>query len=81
MPFSPSDIESLLRLGAAGLLLAFMSLCIHLLWKMVKELQQQIVEERDKREELIRESVKSSTVVLDGLSRLVESVNRLEQKR
>ena len=69
-----------MKLGAQGLLFVSMSLVIKVLWKMVGEKDKQIIEERDKREELIRETVRTSTAVLESTERIVQTLERIERK-
>ena len=79
MPITPSDLEALLKLGAQGILFISMAIAIKVLWGMVSDKDRQIIQERDKREELIRESVKASTAMLECSERIVSSLERIEQ--
>ena len=79
MPITPLELEALLKLGAQGILFMSMALAIKVLWGMVGEKDRQIIQERDKREELIRESVKASMAMLECSERIVSSLERIEQ--
>lgn len=79
MPITPSDVEALLKLGAQGILFISMAIAIKMLWSLLGEKDRQIIQEREKREELIRESVKASTAMLESTERIVSSLERIEQ--
>ena len=78
MPISPTEIESIMKLGAQGVLFLCMAIAIKVLWKMVTEKDSQIIQERDKREDLIKESIKASSATLESTERILEILQRLE---
>lgn len=78
MPIEPSQIQEIMKLGASGVLFLAMSLAIKVLWQETKEKDKQIIYEREKREELIRESTKTMAIVVETMERIVESNHRIE---
>jgi len=76
--FDFSQIAALMKLGAEGVTFVVMAIAIKYLWDTVKEKDGQIILERDKREELIKESIKASTAMLESTERIIESLQRLE---
>ena len=73
-----SQIADLMKLSAEGVTFAVMAIAIKYLWDTVKQKDGQIILERDKREELIKESIKASTAMLESTERIIESLQRLE---
>lgn len=79
MPVSPSEIKELIHLGAEGLLIFVLFTAIYVLWKMLGKQSYELQVERDKREELLRESIKTSMSVVESVARMADSIDRWEQ--
>lgn len=77
MPVDPSQIESLLKLGAHGALIFGMAIAIYVLWNLAAAKDKQIIIERDKREELIKEVTKALTSTFEATERMLEAVRDL----
>ncbi len=78
MSLDPSQIKQLMELGANCILILCLSYAIKGLWGMVQDKDKQISLERDKREELIKESIKASTAMLENTERILEAIQRIE---
>ena len=76
--FDLSQLATLMKAGAEGLTFVVMAVAIKYLWEMVKDKDHQIIVEREKREELIRESIIASNAMLDSTQRIIDSLQRLE---
>lgn len=78
MPIDPAIIPDIMKLGASGVLFLAMAIAIKVLWQETKEKDKQIIYEREKREELIKESTKTMAIVVETMERIVESNQRIE---
>jgi hypothetical protein len=78
MPIDPAIVPEILKLGASGVLFLSMAIAIKVLWQENKDKDKQIFYEREKREELIKESTKTMAIVVETMERIVESNHRIE---
>jgi DNA-binding protein H-NS len=73
-----TQLSALLKLGAEGVLFVSMAIAIKYLWEAMAEKDKQIIDERNKREELIVESIKASNATFETAERILEILQRLE---
>ena len=73
------QIESFLDLGGTAFVILIMGFAIKNLWQAVKDKDAQISVERDKREELIRESVEVGKTVIEVVKGIAEAIARMER--
>lgn len=78
MPFDPSQVKAFMELGANCILFFCMALAIRTLFQMVQDKDKQIISEREKREDLIKESIQASTTMLETTERILDSLHRIE---
>lgn len=65
--------------GSTALTLALMY-AVKTLWQLVMSKDNQLMEERDKREELIKESILASRSMFESTEKIVQALDRIERK-
>lgn len=78
MPIGPGDIQALLKLGGFGILMLFQSFAIVVLWRLIKSKDLELKDERTKREDLMKEAIKSAMGMEEAANKMSECLARLE---
>lgn len=79
----PSEINlitSIIEAGGSTALVVALMYAVKTLWQLVMSKDKQLVEERDKREELIKESILASRSMFESTEKLVQALERIERK-
>jgi hypothetical protein len=73
-------LKALIEAGGSTALIAALMYALKTLWGLVISKDGQLMEERDKREELIKESILASRSMFESTEKIVQALERIERK-
>lgn len=73
------QIKAFLDLGGTVAIIVLMGFAIKHLWAKLEDKDKEITTERDKREELVRDSVEVGKTVIGAVKGIAEAIERLER--
>lgn len=80
---TPNDfgiIKTIIETGGSTALTLALMYAVKTLWQLVMSKDSQLVDERNKREELIKESILASRSMFESTEKLVQALERIERK-
>jgi hypothetical protein len=75
-----SLIKTVIDSGGFTALTVALMYAVKTLWHLVMSKDSQLVEERNKREELVRESIIASRSMFESTQKIVQALDRIERK-
>lgn len=75
-----SVIKTVIEAGGSTALTLALMYAVKTLWQLVMSKDSQLMEERDKREELIKESILASRSMFESTEKIVQALERIERK-
>lgn len=75
-----SAIKTILDTGGFAALIIALMYAVKTLWNLVMTKDHQLMEERNKREELVRESIIASRSMFESTQKIVKALDRIERK-
>ena len=75
-----SVIKTIIEAGGSTALTLALMYAVKTLWQLVMSKDSQLMEERDKREELIKESILASRSMFESTEKIVQALERIERK-
>lgn len=79
-PSEISVIKTIIEAGGSTALIIALMYAVKTLWQLVMSKDTQLMEERDKREELVKESILASRSMFESTEKLVQALERIERK-
>lgn len=79
MGFSAADIKTLLSMGSEGVLIFFLLAANYVQWKSNQNKDLQLGQEREKRESLLAESIKTSVSLVDYIKNQSETLKAISE--
>ncbi len=73
-------VKTLIEAGGSTALTVALMYAVKTLWQLVMSKDGQLMEERTKREELIRESILASRSMFESTEKIVQALDRIERK-
>lgn len=73
-------IKTLIETGGSTALTVALMYAVKTLWGLVISKDNQLMDERDKREELIKESILASRSMFESTEKIVQALERIERK-
>ncbi len=73
-------IKTLIETGGSTALTVALMYAVKTLWELVISKDNQLMDERDKREELIKESILASRSMFESTEKIVQALERIERK-
>ena len=80
---TPNDIsvvKTIIETGGSTALTLALMYAVKTLWQLVLSKDSQLIDERNKREELIKESILASRSMFESTEKLVQALERIERK-
>jgi len=73
-------IKTIIEAGGSTALTIALMFAVKTLWELAKSKDSQLKDERDKREELIKESILASRSMFESTEKIVQALERIERK-
>jgi hypothetical protein len=73
-------IKTIIETGGSTALTLALMYAVRTLWQLVLSKDNQLVDERNKREELIKESILASRSMFESTEKIVQALERIERK-
>lgn len=73
-------IKTIIEAGGSTALTLALLYAVKTLWELARSKDSQLNEERDKREELIKESILASRSMFESTEKIVQALERIERK-
>jgi Flp pilus assembly protein TadB len=75
-----SIIKTVIEAGGSTALTLALLYAVKTLWELAKSKDAQLTDEREKREELIKESILASRSMFESTEKIVQALERIERK-